>query len=273
VKCRSCKFQGSIFSYLIFNFLASIPAQQTIPCSETRDYTTSEDNQKSITIAIFEGEDPLAEENYFVGEFQIEGLPKCKSRSLKIPVTFTLDGNGLLSVTAKVAGTHMEASLDVTVFNHALSSIDRAKIIQDKASDAKKSEAIQKKQNQLQRLIFCSEYLERTVKDEAFKDMLEDFRGKLELDQVYDLPGSLKLLDVIIMQLHTKPFKQLMNVYIKNCKKLESLKYTRNKDTRSLIKKHGEVLKMTDIEDCSYYYFVRPIMVEVKEIEKKRKES
>lgn len=240
-----------------------IPAQTTVPCSETRDYTTSEDNQRSIRISIFEGDKRMADDNFFVGEFLVEGLPKAARGKIQIPVTFQLDANGLLKVTAKVSGTKVEGGLTVTCFNQALSAKDKEEISERQDQDDLRMKEIQGQQSLLQRLDFSCAYLERSYPEHA--ERIQDLRGKLDLDQLYDLAGSVKLLEELIEDIHSKSYKDLVQLYLKNCQKMQSRpKLLKSKASRSSLKDHHELLRNTDVFDASYYYRIRPVMDEIK---------
>ncbi|KOB74246.1 Heat shock protein 70-p4 [Operophtera brumata] len=72
-----------------------------IPCSKTKDLTTLEDNQSTMTIEIFEGERSLTKDNNLLGAFHLNGIPQAPRGVVKVDVTFEVDLNGILSVTAR----------------------------------------------------------------------------------------------------------------------------------------------------------------------------
>ena len=88
---------GSFDRYIEKN--TSIPAQKSL------ERTTAVDSQTSITIGVYQGEHPMADYNKFLGSFNLSGIPVAKSGVPKINITFNLDANGMLSVTAKDQGT------------------------------------------------------------------------------------------------------------------------------------------------------------------------
>ena len=241
-----------------------IKSQSTVPCSETRDYTTSADNQESIRIEIFEGENLMAQDNFRVGDFLVHGLPKRPKGALKIPVTFRLDANGLLKVTASVHGTDVSGDCEVRVFNHALSVAEKKEIVAKEKEDVQRSREIKEQQERLRRIIFSVEHLQRSVSSARLLEQIEDLQGKLELDQEFDLDGSTQLLDSIISQVHSgKGYRDLMALYTKNAKKLES-KRSMSRQSRDSLRHLADILKETPDEDCSFYYRVRPVMDEIK---------
>ncbi len=71
-----------------------------VPCSETRTFATMHDNQDTVRVTVRQGESRVAEENEFIGEFLFEGLPPAPRMQTKVAVTFRIDANGMLHVTA-----------------------------------------------------------------------------------------------------------------------------------------------------------------------------
>ena len=78
-----------------------IKRNSKIPTSNTKNYTTVSDDQESIRIKVYQGERQLATENYPLGEFILEGIKKVKAGEPQIVVTFDIDNDGILLVTAK----------------------------------------------------------------------------------------------------------------------------------------------------------------------------
>ncbi len=90
-----------------------IPRNTSIPCQKTQVYTTEENNQTEVDISVYEGERPKTANNHFLGEFQISGIQKAKRGEPKIDVTFELDSNGILTVTAKDQKTGAKANIEI----------------------------------------------------------------------------------------------------------------------------------------------------------------
>ncbi len=80
----------------------------TIPTKKTETYTTAADNQPSVELVICQGERPMARDNKLIGNFHLDGIPPAPRSAPKIEVTFDLDANGILNVTAKDTGTGKE---------------------------------------------------------------------------------------------------------------------------------------------------------------------
>jgi molecular chaperone DnaK len=101
-------FSLGIKSYVApgqFKFDSLIPKHTTIPSEKTQRYTTIEDSQTKVRIEVFQGESPVPEDNFKIGQFILEGIPLAKAGVPQIDVTFDIDSNCLLTVTARDAGT------------------------------------------------------------------------------------------------------------------------------------------------------------------------
>jgi len=110
-------FSLGIKSYVApgeFKFDVLIPKHSSIPAKIIKgDYTTVEDLQTVVSIQIYQGEDPKPEKNFKIGQFQLEGIPPTKAGVPKIEVTFEIDANCLLCVTARDLGTKTERKITI----------------------------------------------------------------------------------------------------------------------------------------------------------------
>jgi molecular chaperone DnaK len=99
--------QGGIFDKLI-------DRNTTIPTKKSRVYTTAADNQPEVEIHILQGERPMARDNKSLGRFHLAGIPPAPARVRQIEVTFDIDANGILHVSAQEKGTGAKQSITIT---------------------------------------------------------------------------------------------------------------------------------------------------------------
>jgi len=90
-----------------------IERNSAIPTEKKQDFSTAADNQPAVTIEVFQGERPMAEDNRKLGQFDLEDIPPAPRNVPKIEVTFSLDHNGILSVKARDKGTNKEKTLTI----------------------------------------------------------------------------------------------------------------------------------------------------------------
>lgn len=85
-----------------------IPRNSTIPAKKNKTYTTASDNQPAVTIHVLQGERPMASDNKSLGQFNLDGIPALRRGEPQIEVTFDIDANGILHVSAKEKTTGKE---------------------------------------------------------------------------------------------------------------------------------------------------------------------
>jgi len=94
-------------------FAVVVPRNSTVPCKKTKEFTTCENGQTSIDVPIFEGERKNCDGNHKLGEFTISGIQKAKKGEAKVDMTFEIDSNGLLTVTAQDQVTGATANVSI----------------------------------------------------------------------------------------------------------------------------------------------------------------
>ena len=136
-----------------------IEANSTIPCKKSETFSTAVDNQTAVTIHVLQGERPMAAQNKSIGQFNLEGIAPARRGVPQIEVTFDIDANGILNVSAKDKATGKEQAIRI----EASSGLSEDEINRMKAeaeanaeADKKERERIDKK-NQADSMIFQTE--------------------------------------------------------------------------------------------------------------------
>ena len=91
-----------------------IPRNTTVPTRKTEVYSTADDNQTAVDIQVLQGERPMAGDNKLLGNFRLDGIPPARRGIPQVEVTFDIDANGILHVTAKDKATSKEQSIKIT---------------------------------------------------------------------------------------------------------------------------------------------------------------
>src|SRR4051794_21313337 len=94
-------------------FTKLVERNTPIPTEKKETFTTAEDNQSAVTIVVYQGERPMAADNRYLGKFDLTGIPPARMGTPQIEVTFNIDANGILNVSAKDKGTGKEHSVRI----------------------------------------------------------------------------------------------------------------------------------------------------------------
>ncbi len=131
-------------------FTRMIDRNTTIPTKKSQVYSTAEDNQNAVTIRVFQGEREMAADNKLLGNFDLVGIPPAPRGVPQVEVTFDIDANGLVSVTAKDKGTGKEQQIKIQA-SGGLSDADIDQMVRDAEAfaeeDKKRREAAEAKNN------------------------------------------------------------------------------------------------------------------------------
>ena len=170
-----------------------IDRNTTIPTSKTEVYSTAADNQTSVEINVLQGERELARDNKSLGKFQLTGIPAARRGVPQIEVTFDIDANGIVHVSAKDKGTGKEQSMTITGGSGLpKDEIDRmVKEAEAHEAEDKKRKEDAETRNQAESFAYQTEKL---VNDN--KDKLSDDVAKEVTDKVNELKEALKGEDI-----------------------------------------------------------------------------
>ncbi|EAT14436.1 molecular chaperone DnaK [Desulfuromonas acetoxidans] len=155
-----------------------IEKNTTIPCKKSQIFSTAADNQPAVSVHVLQGEREMANDNKTIGRFELADIPPAPRGVPQIEVTFDLDANGIISVSAKDMGTGKEQSIKITA-SSGLSDEEIEKMVKDaemhSSEDKKKRELIEAR-NQADSLVYSTE---KSLKDHGDK-VDEETKGNIE---------------------------------------------------------------------------------------------
>ena len=163
-------------------FTKLIEKNTTIPTKKSQVFSTAADNQPAVSIHVLQGEREMATDNNTLGRFELVGIPPAPRGVPQIEVTFDIDANGIVHVSARDKGTGKEQSIKITA-NSGLSEDEIERMVQDaekySVEDKKKKEFVETK-NQLDSLVYATERSLSDVGDKAPAEDVESVRKAIE---------------------------------------------------------------------------------------------
>jgi len=195
-----------------------IERNTTIPTRKEEVFSTAADGQTSVHVKVCQGEREIATHNKMLGDFELSGLPPAPRGVPKIKVTFDIDANGILSVSARDEGTGKEQKITVTGSSN-LNKDEVEKMVKEAAAHAdedKKQRELAEKRNQGDQLIYS---VERTIKDlgdKATEEEKTDINGKIEALRNALANETLDGYDTAFGDLQTASFTLAERLYKQN---------------------------------------------------------
>ena len=182
-----------------------IDANTTIPCKKSETFSTAVDNQTAVTIHVLQGERPMAAQNKSIGQFNLEGIAPARRGVPQIEVTFDIDANGILNVSAKDKATGKEQAIRIEA-SSGLSEEEikrmKAEAEQNAAADKAERERVDK-MNQADSMIFTTENFLKDNGDKIPADKKPGIEQALQQLKDAHKAGDVAAIDTAINNLNT----------------------------------------------------------------------
>ena len=185
-----------------------IPRNTTIPAKKTEVFSTAEDNQTAVDVKVYQGERPMAADNMLLGEFRLEGIPPAPRGTPQVEVTFDIDANGILNVSAKDRATAKEQKITITASTN-LNKQDIDRMVQEaqrNAAEDRRRRELAVARNNADTLVYQAE---KALQDLGDK-IPYDERSRIE-QQVNQLREAMNGEDVNRMRQLSETLEQMVH--------------------------------------------------------------
>ena len=185
-----------------------IPRNTTIPTRKTEVFSTAEDNQSAVDIKVHQGERPIAADNILLGQFRLEGIAPAPRGQPQVEVTYDIDSNGILNVSARDKATGKEQRITITASTN-LSQQDVERLVKDAeryAADDRRRRELAETRNQADNLIYQAEKSLRVLGNGV---PLAD-KSRIEA-QINDLRQAMNAEDLARIRRLTEALQQMVS--------------------------------------------------------------
>jgi len=234
-------------------FTKMIERNTTIPTKRSQIFSTAADNQPAVDVHVLQGERPMARDNTELGTFQLVGIPPAPRNVPRIEVTFDIDRDGILHVTAKDLGTGKEQSMKITA-PMKLSDEEIEKMVKEAgkfASEDKKRKEEAELRNQADTVVYSTERSLKDYGDKVSKEEKEKIEKALKEAKEALAGSDLEKIKKTQEELSKASHKLAEEVYREAAKKREA-KPEEEKETKKEEKKEEKKKEKEDVIEAEY---------------------